>query len=297
MTMKNNEFTGIYESYKSLIEQRLDMCLSGEKLPQETLREAMRYSLLAGGKRIRPVLTLEFCRISGEPAELALDFACAVEMLHTYSLIHDDLPCMDNDDFRRGKPTNHKVFGQWQALLAGDALQAEAFNTALRANLPAERIVIAAGVLSGAAGYEGMCGGQFLDVIGADKELSENELSTICSLKTAALFMAACVMGCAAAGSSEEQALAAARYGALLGMAFQMRDDILDMKGSFEQLGKLAGSDIRNKKTTFATQLGLEKCKQNIQNQTASAKEAVDAAFSETCFLKWIADELIGRNN
>lgn len=294
--MKNSEFRSVYESYKSLIEQRLDRCLAGDKLPQETLRDAMRYSLLAGGKRIRPVLTLEFCRISGGAPELALDFACAIEMLHTYSLIHDDLPCMDNDDYRRGKPTNHKVFGEWQALLAGDALQAEAFGTVLKANLPAERIVIAAGVLSGAAGYEGMCGGQYLDLAGADGELSEEELKTISSLKTAALFMAACVMGCAAAGSSEEHALAAARYGALLGMAFQIRDDILDLEGSFEKLGKLTGSDIKNKKSTFATQLGIEKCERMIKDQTASAKEAIDAVFPETSFLKWIADELAGRS-
>ena len=282
--MKNNEFRKIYESYKLLIEQRLDMCLSGERLPQETLREAMRYSLLAGGKRIRPVLTLEFCRISGEPPELALDFACAVEMLHTYSLIHDDLPCMDNDDFRRGKPTNHRVFGQWQALLAGDALQAEAFNTALRANLPAERIVIAAGVLGGAAGYEGMCGGQYLDIIGEDKELSEDELNTICSLKTAALFMAACVMGCAAAGSTEEQALAAARFGALLGMAFQLRDDILDLEGSFDQMGKPTGSDIKNKKSTFATKLGIEKCRNAIESQTSLARRPLTGLFPKPDF-------------
>ena len=198
---------------------------------------------------------------------------------------------MDNDDFRRGKPTNHRVFGQWQALLAGDALQAEAFNTALRANLPAERIVIAAGFRRRCRLW-GMCGGQYLDIIGEDKELSEDELNTICSLKTAALFMAACVMGCAAAGSTEEQALAAARFGALLGMAFQLRDDILDLEGSFDQMGKPTGSDIKNKKSTFATKLGIEKCRNASESQTSLAKEAVDRAFSETGFLKWIADEL-----
>lgn len=297
MTMMKADYKTEYENYKSMIEQRLDGCLSGEKLPQEVLRDAMRYSLLAGGKRIRPIMTLEFCRLSGKPPQQALDLACSVEMLHTYSLIHDDLPCMDNDDFRRGRPTNHRVFGEWQALLAGDALQAEAFNMILKANLPAENIVIAAGVLAGAAGYEGMCGGQYLDVAGANKDLTEEELSSICSLKTAALFMAACVMGCAAAGSTEEQALAAAKYGAFLGVAFQMRDDVLDLEGSFNELGKLSGSDQRNGKVTFATKLGIARCKEMISGHTEAAKEAIDSAFTGTDFLKQLADELVGRSN
>jgi geranylgeranyl diphosphate synthase type II len=281
--------------YKELIDNRLDTCLSGDRLPQESLREAMRYSLLGGGKRLRGILTLEFCRVSGKPPETALEFACGVEMMHAYSLIHDDLPSMDNDDYRRGRLSCHKAFGEWQALLAGDALQAEAFNTVMRAKLPPENIVIAAGVLGSASGFEGMCGGQYLDIIYKDKTLSVDDVSTIHSLKTAALIMAACVMGCAAAGSTEEQALAAARYGASIGMAFQVRDDILDLEGIFEELGKLSGSDAKNGKSTFATLLGPQRCKEIIQKETQTAKAAVDGAYKDTEFLKWLADWMAER--
>ncbi|NLO47112.1 MAG: polyprenyl synthetase family protein [Clostridiales bacterium] len=291
----NDQYSKQLSGYKEQIDRRLEGYLSGITLPQEPLLEAMRYTLLNAGKRLRGIMTLEFCRVSGKPAALALDLACGVEMMHAYSLIHDDLPVMDNDDYRRGKLSNHKVFGEWQALLAGDALQTEAFNAVLRAKLPPESVVIAASVLGSASGFEGMCGGQYLDIVNEDKTLSLDEVSTIHSLKTAALIMAACVMGCAAAGSTEEQALAAAKYGASVGIAFQIRDDVLDLEGIFEELGKLSGSDTKNGKSTFATLLGTDRCEEIIQKETQTAKAAVDGVYADTGFLHWLADKMAGR--
>ena len=192
--------------YKEIIEKELEKCFANaDKLPQAGLAESMRYSLLAGGKRIRPMLVLEFCRVSGGDIAAALPVACAIEMLHTYSLIHDDLPCMDNDELRRGMPTNHVVYGECTAVLAGDTLQAEAFGSILRSSLPAERRALCAQLLADAVGLDGMCGGQFLDMQGEGKILNEQQLTDINSRKTGALLIAACQMGVAAAGGTELQ--------------------------------------------------------------------------------------------
>ena len=208
------------KEYKALVESALERSFAGAAgMPLEGLAEAMRYSLLAGGKRIRPILVLEFCRISGGDIDAALPVACAIEMLHTYSLIHDDLPCMDNDDLRRGKPTNHIVYGECTATLAGDALQAEAFGTILRSSLPAERRAACAEILANAVGLDGMCGGQYLDMLGEGKPLTAGDLDEINSRKTGALLIAACQMGVAAAGGNENMLEAAARFGASIGMA------------------------------------------------------------------------------
>ena len=209
------------KEYKKIIDDALEACFHAEDFPFRGLADSMRYSLLAGGKRIRPMLVLEFCRISGGDTEAAMPVACAVEMLHTYSLIHDDLPCMDNDDLRRGRPTNHKVFGECTATLAGDCLQAEAFGTILRSSLPADRRAACAEILAGAAGLDGICGGQYLDMIGEGKVLSHEELNEINNRKTSALLIAACRMGVAAAGGSEEMLDAAARYARLWGWPFR----------------------------------------------------------------------------
>ncbi len=209
------------------------------------LAEAMRYSLLAGGKRIRPLLVLEFCRIAGGDVEKALPVACAIEMLHTYSLIHDDLPCMDNDELRRGKPTNHMVYGECTATLAGDALQAEAFGTILRCDLPPAVKTNCAEILAGAVGLDGMCGGQFLDMSWEGRALTEQELSEINIRKTGALLVAACQMGVAAAGGSELMLAAAGHYGSAIGMAFQIRDDMLDVLS----LASLSAPTLRRTRT------------------------------------------------
>ena len=260
------------------------------------LAEAMRYSLLAGGKRIRPLLVLEFCRIAGGDVENALPVACAIEMLHTYSLIHDDLPCMDNDELRRGKPTNHMVYGECTATLAGDALQAEAFGTILRCDLPPAVKANCAEILAGAVGLDGMCGGQFLDMSWEGRTLTEQELSEINIRKTGALLVAACQMGVAAAGGSELMLAAAGHYGSAIGMAFQIRDDMLDVLSTAEELGKPIGSDLEDNKNTYMVLMGREGCEKTIAKLTDFAKNVLDEAFEDTAFLKELADALSTRD-
>lgn len=260
------------------------------------LAEAMRYSLLAGGKRIRPLLVLEFCRIAGGNVEKALPVACAIEMLHTYSLIHDDLPCMDNDELRRGKPTNHMVYGECTATLAGDALQAEAFGTILRCDLPPAVKANCAEILAGAVGLDGMCGGQFLDMSWEGRALTEQELSEINIRKTGALLVAACQMGVAAAGGRELMLAAAGHYGSAIGMAFQIRDDMLDVLSTAEELGKPIGSDLEENKNTYMVLMGREGCEKTIAKLTDFAKNVLDEAFEDTAFLKELADALSTRD-
>ena len=257
----------------------------------------MRYSLLAGGKRIRPTLVLEFSRVCGGNIEETLTAACAIEMLHTYSLIHDDLPCMDNDELRRGRPTNHVVYGECTATLAGDALQAEAFGTILRCALSAERRARCAMHLANAVGMDGMCGGQYLDMLGEGKPLSAQDLDEINSRKTGALLTAACLMGVAAAGGTEAQEEAAARYGAALGMAFQIRDDMLDVLSTEGELGKPIGSDQEESKNTYMALYGEKKCEEMVLKLTAAAKDALSGQFVDTAFLDALADSLAVRKS
>jgi geranylgeranyl pyrophosphate synthase len=265
------------------------------------LEQAMRYSLLAGGKRIRPVLLMKFCQAAGGTMDQALDAACGVEMLHTYSLIHDDLPCMDNDDLRRGKPTCHKVFGECTATLAGDALQAAAFEAVLISPQVEEcaraRMAL---LLSKAVGAAGMCGGQYLDMEAEGKQPSLDELSAIHAGKTAALLRAACQMGVLAAGIGQEtESLlkAAGQYAEHLGLAFQVQDDLLDVISSTEMLGKPVGSDSVNGKHTFVTLLGQDACVRMVKEQTDLAKQALDPGEINGGFLCWLADELAGRTH
>ena len=286
------------EAYKERIDSALEGCFAVEaEFPVRGLAESMRYSLLAGGKRIRPMLVLEFCRIAGGDVEAALPVACAIEMLHTYSLIHDDLPCMDNDSLRRGRPTNHVVYGECTATLAGDALQAEAFGTILRSSLPAERRAACAQRLADAVGLDGMCGGQYLDMLGEGKTLSAEELDEINSRKTGALLTAACRMGVAAAGGDERQDEAAARFGAAIGMAFQIRDDMLDVLSTEQELGKPIGSDREEQKNTYMALYGEEKCRAMVEKLTAYAKEVLNESFEDTGFLCALADSMTTRRN
>ena len=241
------EFQRQLEEARELVVARLRTFFSGGGL-----EEAMRYSLLAGGKRIRPILTMKFCEAAGGTLEEALDFACGVEMLHTYSLIHDDLPCMDNDDLRRGMPTSHKKFGECVATLAGDALQAAAFQTVLSAEGEwrhggRSAVALAAKILAEAAGEDGMCGGQYWDTAGNGQPRTAEDLTDINNKKTGALLRAACMMGvCASMGRREvdESCMDAAwNYATNLGLAFQIRDDVLDAISTAEELGKPVGSD------------------------------------------------------
>ena len=285
------------QEYKERIDAALESFFHADDFPFAGLAEAMRYSLLAGGKRIRPMLVLEFCRVAGGDPEAALPVACAVEMLHTYSLIHDDLPCMDNDDLRRGRPTNHKVYGECTATLAGDCLQAEAFGTILRCSLPAERKAACAEILAGAAGLDGICGGQYLDMIWEGQCLSEQQLTDINNRKTGALLVAACQMGVAAAGGSEKMLEAAGYFAACLGAAFQIRDDMLDVLSTEQELGKPIGSDAQENKNTFMALYGAEKCAQMVEKLTERAKEILCGSFEDTEFLCALADSLARRRN
>ncbi len=260
-----------------------------EAAPDKTLADAMRYSLLAGGKRLRPILVLHFARACGGKMEDALEAACAVEMLHTYSLIHDDLPCMDDDALRRGKPTNHVVYGECTATLAGDALQAAAFETLSRSKLPAESVVKMVQVLARAAGYQGICLGQTLDMLSEGRRLTLDELSVIHHYKTAALLIAAAQLGVLAAGGKEGQLLAAERYARHLGLAYQVKDDILDYTSSTEVLGKPVGSDKENNKTTFASIMTLHDANHIAHDQTHYAIAALRGNFADTDFLEGLA--------
>lgn len=283
------------KEYKNLVDLKLSEFFNPSGLSYDGLLESMHYSLTAGGKRIRPTLVLEFCRISGGDIEKALPVACAIEMLHTYSLIHDDLPCMDNDELRRGKPTNHVVYGECTATLAGDALQAEAFGTIARSELPAENKIACVEILADAVGSDGMCAGQYLDMVGESKILIESELDDINSRKTGALLIAACRMGVAAAGGSGEMLEAAAHYGACVGAAFQIRDDILDVISTSEELGKPVGSDAQEHKNTYMALLGEERCMEMVEKLTNKAKSALCGTFNDTKFLCDLADSMVTR--
>ena len=254
----------------------------------------MSYSLLSGGKRIRPVLVLEICKLFGGTAEDALPFACGLEMVHTYSLIHDDLPCMNDDDFRRGKPTNHKVFGQANAVLAGDALLTTAFAVLAEASLPAERVQRGIAALANAAGPNGMVGGQVLDLLGEGNSLQEEEILAIESLKTGCMIEAAARLGAIAAGSTPEEEEAAAAYARKLGLAFQVRDDILDVMGDEGEFGKPIGSDQANQKSTFVALKGIAACEAWVQELTQEAV-AFLAPFSGREFLCELAHFLARR--
>ena len=261
--------------------------------PQKLLFDAMQYSLMAGGKRIRPILAFEFCRVCGRDWKNAAPFAAAIEMIHTYSLIHDDLPCMDNDDYRRGRLTNHKVYGEGMAVLAGDALLTDAFGIAASAQLPNPGdMATAIGVLSECAGSLGMVGGQVLDIMSEERELTEQEVLDIQNRKTGCLISAACALGVIAGGGSEKQYDAACQFAAGLGLAFQIRDDMLDVIGTQEELGKATGVDTQ--KNTFVKLYVLERCEELVATYTNYAIEALNA-FSDTSFLEALAKSLTER--
>ena len=281
-------FKDVMESYRLKVEEYLNTLFTADA-PQKQLFDAMRYSLLAGGKRIRPILVLEFCRVCDGDMEKALPFAAAIEMVHTYSLIHDDLPCMDNDDYRRGRLTNHKVFGEANAVLAGDALLTAAFAELSKADLPSERIVKAVSLLSGCAGECGMVGGQVLDLAGEQIVLTEDEIYTVHRLKTGALISAACRLGVIAAGGSDAQMEAAGRYAEALGLAFQTRDDMLDVLGDSCKMGKNTGMD--ENKNTFVRLYGVGACSKLIEKETQKAIEAL-SVFEDSDFLKELSMKL-----
>lgn len=281
------------KQYQAYIDQYLDGQIAQfASEPQKKLFSAMRYSLLAGGKRLRPVFTFEFCRLCCGDWQKAAPLAAAVEMIHTYSLIHDDLPCMDNDDYRRGAPTNHKVFGEAMAVLAGDALLTDAFAVAAGARIPGLDMPRVIGVLANCAGSLGMVGGQVLDILSEERECTEQEILDIQSRKTGALINAACALGVLAGQGSEAQLQAACGFAGLLGLAFQIRDDVLDVIGDAKELGKATGMD--ENKNTFVRLYGLEKCQQRITDYTKKALELLDV-FEDTEYIQYLARSLTER--
>lgn len=264
--------------------------------PRGQLYEAMEYSLMAGGKRLRPILTLEVCKAAGGDIEAALPLACAVEMVHTYSLIHDDLPAMDNDDLRRGKATNHKVYGEATAILAGDGLLTAAFGVIVAAPfLTEDQRLRAVYTLSNAAGPQGMVGGQVLDMDGETQTLSCDEIEKLQQLKTGALIDCAIQFGCIAASVDERMTQAARKYAQKLGLAFQVRDDILDVTATAQVLGKTVGSDEKSHKATFVTLLGIEACQRWVRQLSKEAQEAL-APWPNNEFLCQLAARLAERD-
>jgi len=286
------------EEYVEIINSALDDRLYSVNDGQSLVLDAMRYSIQNGGKRIRPVLTLEFCRACGGNVEDALNFACAVEMIHTYSLIHDDLPCMDNDDYRRGKPSCHKQFSEEYALLAGDGLLTLAFETALSEGngVNAENKISAAKMLANLAGIAGMVGGQVLDLQAEGTSPSLEKLTSIDKLKTGALIKAACLLGCYAANRTDDNTLKCAEtYAECIGHAFQIVDDILDVTSDSETLGKPVGSDEKNDKITYVSLMGIDNAQKEVDILTEKAIKALDGFETNTDFLKQLARNLAHR--
>jgi len=283
---RNQEYLAFFERYLD------EQCFIYPTEPQKELFEAMRYSLLAGGKRLRPIFVLDFCRMCGGEWKSAVPFAAAVEMIHTYSLIHDDLPCMDNDDYRRGRLTNHKVYGEATAVLAGDALLTAAFSCLTKAPFSADVRIRAVSVLSDCAGELGMVGGQMLDMQSEKRQCSEQEVLDIQNRKTGALIRAACILGVLAGGGSDEQISAAGEFADHLGLAFQIRDDMLDVIGNAQELGKAVGTDAT--KNTFVQLYGLDACDALVRDHTKQAVSQL-SAFEDIQFMENLANELTSR--
>ena len=287
------------KDYINEIEAALACFLPQGDFAEQKLIDAVRYSLDLPGKRVRPSLTLAFCELCGGTKEAAMPFACAVEMVHTYSLIHDDLPCMDNDDYRRGQPSNHKVYGEDIALLAGDALQSMAYAAMLSEEATAavggERAARAARILAEKSGLLGMVGGQVIDLSIEHQEVGIDLVRLMEEKKTANLIEAACMMGCVVGGGSEEQIQAAEQYAHAIGLAFQIVDDILDVTSTAEELGKPIGSDEENEKNTFMSLLGIDRCRALVKLLTAEAVEALSAFEGDTSGLADFAEKLANR--
>jgi geranylgeranyl diphosphate synthase type II len=294
-------FENTMNNYIEMVNKALEEFLPEADCLQKNVIDAMRYSTFAGGKRIRPMLTLEFCKICGGDIMSALPFACAIEMIHTYSLIHDDLPCMDDDDLRRGKPSCHVKFGEATALLAGDALLSLAFETALCNNyigkIKPENVIAASYELARASGAYGMVGGQIIDLEFENKKASLPVIEQMHSNKTGAMIAAAAKIGCIVADAGQEKIIAASEFARRIGLAFQIIDDILDATSSDEKLGKPVGSDNENNKSTFVTHLGIEKSQKLANELTAEAIKHLEIFGSKDIFLIELAQKLVRREN
>lgn len=284
------------EARRLMVEEALEVALPQQDGPETRVVEAMRYSLFAGGKRLRPILCLAASEAVGGDLKAAMPAGCALEMIHTYSLIHDDLPAMDDDDLRRGKPTNHKVFGEAIAILAGDGLLTEAFVLLSDYNsLLPERAVEVIGVIAEAASYRGMVGGQVVDILSQNKRADLETVQQMHSRKTAALIAAATESGALAGKGSEAQVAALARYGRAIGLAFQIADDILDIEGDTELLGKTTGADEARGKVTYPAAVGLERSRQAANEMVNDALAALEGFDDRANPLRSLANYIITR--
>jgi geranylgeranyl diphosphate synthase type II len=284
--------------YSKIIDGALLKYLPNENTLEAEVCRAMKYSLMAGGKRLRPILVLEFCRLCGGQIEDALPFACAIEMIHTYSLIHDDLPAMDDDDLRRGKPSNHKMFGEAVAILAGDALLNRAFEIMLSPDVTIEpqRVIKAAFELAAASGVTGMIGGQMIDLEYEEKQCKVEILKQMHLKKTGAMIIAACKIGCIVAGADNKKIEAAQNYGKNIGLSFQIQDDILDAISDSETMGKPSGSDAQNGKSTFVTVLGIEKSRELVNQYTDTAISEIVIFGEQNKYISKLAQKLSKRD-
>lgn len=280
------------------IDRYLETYLPSEKSYPEILFQAMRYSVFAGGKRLRPILTIAACEAMGGSREKAVPFACALEMIHTYSLIHDDLPALDNDDYRRGRLTSHKVFGENIAILAGDALLSEAFELMANSCCEKEEIscVKAMQAIAHGAGTRGMVGGQVVDVMSEGKPIDETTLHYIHKNKTAAMIQGAMIAGAHLAEAEETEIQKMKEAGEKIGIAFQIQDDILDVIGTKEILGKPIHSDEKNNKITYVSMFGVEKSKKIVERLSQEAVDILSAYGEKGIFLIEMVQYLIGRN-
>ena len=286
----------LFENRKLLIENRINQLLPESDRNYKTVINAARYSLTLGGKRIRPIIMIEFCELFGGKADDVLDFAVALEMIHTYSLIHDDLTCMDNDDMRRGKPSCHKAFSEDTALLAGDGLLTEAFSIASKSNIDPQNKVKAIGVLADMSGFYGMLGGQAIDLSLVGTIPDADTLIDMYNKKTGCLLKAAAVIGAIIGGADDREIKSTEKYAENVGLAFQIIDDILDTVGDQNLLGKPVGSDQKNNKTTLVSLLGIDECKSKAQALTNEALEILNSFNGNSHNLKAITEYLLTRN-
>lgn len=292
------EFEQCLKEKASFVEKVLKEYMPKEEGYQKTVIEAMNYSLSAGGKRLRPILTLEACKIVGGNEDEAIPFAIAIEMIHTYSLIHDDLPALDNDDLRRGRPTNHKVYGEAMGILAGDALLNYAFEVMLAGSINKEnpeKYLKAINEIAKGAGIYGMIGGQVVDVESENKQIEKEKLDYIHMNKTAAMMVGCMRAGATIGGANSEQMEEITKYAKNIGLSFQIVDDILDIVGDEAKLGKKVGSDIENHKSTYPSLLGLDKSKEIAHNLIDEAKKSIEKLSDDVDFLKGLAEYIIDR--
>ena len=295
------EFKARFSKWTETVNTALENYIVEKDFPESIIYKAMKYSLSAGGKRLRPVLALAVCQLLEGDEKDILPYACAVEMIHTYSLIHDDLPAMDNDDFRRGKPTNHKVFGEALAILAGDALLNQAFELMLQYTLSrndklAGRIK-AMDIIARSSGTSGMIGGQVVDLESEGREITGDTLEYMHRCKTGALLKAPVLAAAAICGAVHDETERLDKYAGKIGLAFQIKDDIMDVEGSFEAMGKSSGSDAAKEKATFITLYGIDKSKKMLKDNVNYAIEALDAFGTKAFFLRELAYYIQNRNS